>query len=127
MTALPLFFGEVNMNSLDIIKQHIIKTLTFYNLSRKNKSLRAELGKIHSLADKLSENNSWISVDDELPINEGFVTLYTKCGDYLVGQYCFDTSPFIASTEFYQNQDYEYLCELSDVTHWQPLPKPPKE
>ncbi|UYZ67620.1 DUF551 domain-containing protein [Moraxella bovis] len=127
MTALPLFFGEVNMNSLDIIKQHIIKTLTFYNLSRKNKSLRAELGKIHSLADKLSENNSWISVDDELPINEGFVTLYTKCGDYLVGQYCFDTSPFIASTEFYQNQDYEYLCELSDVTHWQPLPQPPKE
>ncbi|MDO5050697.1 MAG: DUF551 domain-containing protein [Moraxella equi] len=115
------------MNSLDIIKQHIIKTLTFYNLSRKNKSLRAELGKIHSLADKLSENNSWISVDDELPINEGFVTLYTKCGDYLVGQYCFDTSPFIASTEFYQNQDYEYLCELSDVTHWQPLLQPPKE
>ncbi|UZA15600.1 DUF551 domain-containing protein [Moraxella bovis] len=124
---MPPFFGEVNMNSLDIIKQHIIKTLTFYNLSRKNKSLRAELGKIHSLADKLSENNSWISVDDELPINEGFVTLYTKCGDYLVGQYCFDTSPFIASTEFYQNQDYEYLCELSDVTHWQPLPQPPKE
>lgn len=39
----------------------------------------------------------------------------------------FDLSPFLASTEFYQNQDNDWIADLDDVTHWQPLPKSPKE
>lgn len=106
------------MNSLDIIKQHIIKTLTLYNLSRKNKSLRAELGKIHSLADKLSENNSWISVDDELPqLFESVLTLSSK-----------NTYQILALQEHYFFDFARNECvNISYITHWQPLPNPPKE
>lgn len=67
----------MNSLDLDIIKQHIIKTLTLYNLSRKNKSLRAELDKIYSLADKLSENNGWISIKENgLPKENGKYLVY---------------------------------------------------
>lgn len=75
-------------------------------------------------------NNGWISVDDELPIDEGFVLLLKDDGDIVIGQYVFDLSPFLASTEFYQNQDNDWIADLDDVTYWQPLPelpKPPKE
>lgn len=81
--------------------------------------------KIHPT--KASLNNGWISVDDELPINEGFVLLLLSDGDIVIGQHIFDTSPFATSLEYYQNQDYDWIADLGDVTHWQLLPNPPKE
>ncbi|STY90172.1 DUF551 domain-containing protein [Moraxella bovis] len=107
------------MNSLDIIKQHIIKTLTFYNLSRKNKSLRAELGKIHSLADKLSENNSWISVDDELPPDFESVLTLSIMNTYQILSLQKNGEYFDFARKETVRVDY--------ITHWQPLPQPPKE
>lgn len=72
-------------------------------------------------------NNGWISVDDELPIDEGFVLLLKDDGDIIIGQYYFEQSPFLSDTEYYQSINYEWLANLDEVTHWQPLPKPPKE
>lgn len=75
----------------------------------------------------IRDNNGWNSVDEELPIDEGLVLLLKDDGDIVIGQYVFDLSPFLASTEFYQNQDNDWIADLDDVTHWQPLPKSPKE
>lgn len=107
------------MNSLDIIKQHIIKTLTLYNLSRKNKSLRAELGKIHSLADKLSKNNSWISVDNEPPPELEEVLTLSIMNTYQILSLQNDGEYF----DFARRES----VRAGYITHWQPLPQPPKE
>lgn len=59
----------------------------------------------------------WISVKDRLPKEDGWYLVYTR---YIivpprVVQYKKDAEyPFIG---FYQN----------DITHWMPLPEPPKE
>lgn len=81
--------------------------------------------KIHPT--KASLNNGWIRVDDGLPIDEGFVLLLKDDGDIVIGQYVFDTSPFFATTEFYQNQDYDWIADLNNVTHWQKIIPPNEE
>lgn len=81
--------------------------------------------KIHPT--KASLNNGWISVDDMLPIDEGFVLLLKDDDDIIIGQYVFDTSPYFATSEFYQNQDYDWVADLDDITHWKHLPQLPKE
>lgn len=63
-------------------------------------------------ADELRKRR-WISVKDRLPEHED---------DYLV---CFDDG-FIAIT-FYKKNGWELWADSGDVTHWMPLPEPPKE
>ena len=61
-----------------------------------------------------------ISVKDRLPRDEGLseVLAYSN-GNYLVGYFHIYGNP--------QNIDCESIeSTLSDVTHWMPLPEPPK-
>lgn len=69
---------------------------------------------------------NWISVKDKLPQKgeNGFPTVivYTKVGEVAVG--------FLdcRSHEWWVLHDYDACAEFSsDVTHWMPLPEPPKE
>lgn len=124
------------MNSLDIVKKHIIKTLTSYDLSRKNKSLRAELGKIHTLADKLSKNNDWICVDDELlkQYANKEILIYTAWGNIKKAIYSLDNSPYIDDngkeyqySHWFSDEFGDFMWEFDEVKYWQPLPKDPEE
>lgn len=64
-----------------------------------------------------------ITCVEDMPIDEGYVLLRHKCGDILVGQYAFDTSPFNATTEFYQSQDYEWIADVDEIVAWHPIPE----
>lgn len=65
-----------------------------------------EIELLTDLANKMYyEQSEWISVDDELPKNNDNVLVITSSNSYYL-----DNTPFI---EF--------------VTHWQPLPNPPKK
>lgn len=69
--------------------------------------------KIHPT--KASLNNGWISVDDWLPDDE-------SKDDYLA---------YSIHTEVYEKVDIKKLkmmiANSAKITHWQPLPQPPKE
>lgn len=59
----------------------------------------------------------WISVKDRLPDNCVEVLVYdTDCG-IVIGWYDKEISDFAA----------DFISPLDAVTHWQPLPKPPKD
>ena len=67
--------------------------------------------------------HQWISVKDQLPEKDGDYLIRLKNGAMMVIYYKFD----------YKNPGwYEYdsewgFCERNDVTHYMPLPEPPKE
>lgn len=68
--------------------------------------------------------SKWISVSDELPEEHGNYLAYTPRS--------FPKNSRCQVVEFYKTEDYqgwydEYDEALSDVTHWQPLPDPPKQ
>ncbi len=71
-----------------------------------------EIGNSETNAD-----NGWISVKDKLPLTEEEVLIYTSFDFCDVGRY----KNGVWGSEFIN----EY--EDGTVTHWQPLPKPPKE
>lgn len=58
----------------------------------------------------------WISVDDELPKDSGDVLVLTKGGKMLVTLGTYEEGEWVWC--FYSPKDY--------ITHWIPLPQPPK-
>ena len=65
----------------------------------------------------------WISVDDRLPDEDCTV-------DVWIPEYN-DPYKRVADVHFNSSQktfyiDYDYLDVTKDITHWMPLPKPPK-
>lgn len=77
--------------------------------------------------------NEWISVKDRLPKKNGDYLCYD--GNYIrllsfaKSLYSVDKYTF---TNEHRSGFYDYdiewgYCEWDEVTHWMPLPKPPKE
>lgn len=67
------------------------------------------------LIDEAKINDEWISVDDRLPDNYGVYLTFTEHGDTCVDYY--NPTDNGESGDF-RNQD--------NITHWKPLPQPPK-
>ncbi len=63
----------------------------------------------------------WISVEERLPEPGQGVLVYDDCGYMSVADYTHDKH-FPTVYEFHVNGEYE-----PGVTHWMPLPEPPKE
>lgn len=60
-------------------------------------------------------NNGWVSVKDELPKSNGdFYLVFTDKGK-------------TTECRYYCNKWITTYCNNEKVTHWQPLPQPPKE
>ncbi len=78
---------------------------------------------------KMVDVNGWVSVKDRLPnANQGWVTVYGANWGFRwmvqPGFYDVETKEWLS--RFIKNDEEEY-CALEAVTHWQPLPEPPKE
>lgn len=70
--------------------------------------------------------DGWISVDDRLPKDNALMIIsYTFQTNGNTYQGC---ASYLKVGEFYQwySDDGQLVFERGDVTHWQPLPKPPE-
>lgn len=106
-----------------------------------------EQGMIASIEDVLdiidsiptyTQPNNWISVKDRLPEEPGHYLVITSINYWHGG--CLDKNPtYHGTTKGYENTamsvldcyfdstgDWNRVCNCH-VTHWQPLPEPPKE
>lgn len=65
--------------------------------------------------------SEWISVKDRLPKTDDYYLIYGLNDDMRLGYWSTKYNKFIA----FDDDGYDY--ELYHITHWQPLPEPPKE
>ena len=79
---------------------------------------------------------AWISVKDRLPEKEGKYLVYINDGRDFIGMACFYLDLHKFNKYEFPNQHRPGWCqydsewgdyEVSNVTHWMPLPEPPKE
>ena len=85
---------------------------------------------IEALRAQLAECQ-WISVDDRLPENDDALLFVDADGDVLYGNFVFEKVNFYEEnyekTFWMNNGDYDGgSCPIKNVTHWMPLPQPPK-
>lgn len=69
----------------------------------------------------------WINVKDRLPEEKeeqfsDFVLVYDSCGEYWVSYYDFLNKIWNDYDDFPEEIEVDFY-----VTHWRPLPKPPKK
>ena len=109
------------------MKNQEIKVENFENLllelcelcSQNKQSLLGKIGmKQAKLIEMFKERDGWISVDDELPTKHDVYTVY--CPSNL----CFQNeNEKIQIASFHPDTGWNSAIL---ITHWQPLPKPPK-
>lgn len=102
------------------------------NVNRELEALEAEIERLQSLFNELNEElfsanmtianyetekeNRWISVKDHLPEEEGKYLICCSDGYRTTAEY--ENKTWLVYTGRYE--------EVEDVTHWMPLPEPPK-
>ena len=79
-------------------------------------------GKLQQYALAVANKPRWIPVRERLPKNLASVIVHRKDGGIFIWEY-FDTSP----TDECWIDDSMNVYSFYDVTHWMPLPQPPKE
>lgn len=86
-------------------------------------SLLAMLTRIHDEPTVEAEpDNDWISVKDLLPDDKERYLIYVKGGRKEIAYYQPVGDKFSNHEPFWQGSS----CRFTSVTHWQPLPEPPK-
>lgn len=69
--------------------------------------------------------NNWISVKDKLPDNPEEVIIFCANGSVTSGKYVRASEhKYLWMTSIFNLNPY--MDDNLDVSHWQPLPKPPK-
>jgi hypothetical protein len=66
-------------------------------------------------------SNKWISVDERLPEENG---RYLACVN--ISHFAFENLTTIAIMAYGKNHGFYLYNETEKVTHWMPLPEPPK-
>lgn len=75
---------------------------------------------IEAVYEVLTENNGWISVKTQSIPSDGYFLACTNKQDIKI---LFRTSKY----ECLVKDNSFYTVDVKDITHWQPLPKPPKD
>lgn len=82
----------------------------------------------------LREQPRWISVEERLPEESGRYLVLEKCFGYIVARLASWTHYYDGGEEDFRGRSlwYDYDSEygdfeVRDITHWMPLPEPPKE
>lgn len=84
------------------------------DLRRENENLRAELEwKQKEIELARRHARQWISVEDMLPEQGEEAICIAADGDMMIGKY----------TEW----GWMFPCYFEELTHWMPIPQPPKE
>lgn len=121
------------MNAEEFFKHNYGTAFLKATLQEENGLLELSISDIYDLMDDYHQHkqeNEWISVDDRLPEEEKPVLVaHRKCtGDrpYKIHVGCLYLKEWICDycdeeTRFESDVDFYY------VTHWKPLPKPPKQ
>ena len=81
-------------------------------LTRENESLAKSVNEASEIL-----RRRWIPVTERLPYESVFV--HGKGGELVVAQY--------SHKHKWWEDDEGYYCDTNYVTHWMPLPEPPKE
>ncbi len=77
---------------------------------------------------KLEAKDEWVSIDDGLPDLDTMV-LITDGENTYYAQRTLDKDWQFKISEDWNDEEYKFnenAMKLEDVTHWQPLPEPPK-
>lgn len=75
--------------------------------------------------DALEQDNGWISIKDRKPEPETWAMVYISYPSPV-----FELERGIRKTENIKKMFYDgesFYCDFGTITHWQPLPAPPKE
>lgn len=82
----------------------------------------------HSMWNTRAPQSEWISVKDRLPSEDGFVIARSIGGDSLDSKYSTGTSVLYFSHLMEEGHEFQSQHRASHVTvtHWMPLPTPPK-
>ena len=77
---------------------------------------------VGALRDALDKRTKWISVEERLPEQNGIYLAH------VVHRYCKIDSYWRVCIEYFGIEGtWDSLADIYEVTHWMPLPKPPKE
>ncbi|MDE8035312.1 DUF551 domain-containing protein [Actinobacillus equuli subsp. equuli] len=66
------------------------------------------------------ENNGWISVKDKIIPKNCYILAYTSYGEVEMVMNVGDHESFVRHNLF-------VTVDNKDITHWQPLPQPPRD
>ena len=72
-------------------------------------------------APTLTPPNEWVSVEERLPNDKQIVLFHQKDGFIYCAEY-FEGNKILSSAWFIDNDSWD----AEEVTHWMPLPAPPK-
>ena len=86
---------------------------------------------IERMIDSCPTVGEWISVKDRLPEEDGRYITYRAGINYGITcetLFCVQPTNYRIPTKnyFYFRNSMGYQCVCTDVTHWMPLPEPPK-
>ena len=71
----------------------------------------------------------WISVEDRLPQDKKSVVVTDGLTSYAIAWYGHNRD-WVAETDLLDAENYDGHCHIeldANITHWMPLPDPPKE
>lgn len=110
--------GEI-LKILKILKGFTLRVIAYANDSEEFKN--TIICHLESIEPKLSEAEKWISVEERLPEENIEVLGYIKYEYYDETEKCCDV------VRLKQGKWDNFVYDNLDVTHWMPLPNPPKE
>ena len=70
----------------------------------------------------------WISVEDRMPPKETYVLVYCNSGENSCIAFAMNFGRYFVMTDDvgYKNTEWKTPID-SEITHWMPMPEPPKE
>lgn len=99
---------------IDELKNFILDKINAYPLNKKNLAVRAELASVHEFIE--NHEYGWISIDERIPPEDERAITWDG----------YRVSISIVESWFAEGGELCVGFEDDDITHWMPLPPPPK-